>query len=236
MSSNPLIKTNILCNHDRHRVTLMENGSWQADCPGAYEEARKLGALATLGGHLGEVRGCVGLIALCAVGLPNRIEGGRAVQTKDLGSWLPTYILYEGNAIVKRVVAMCSERRDARHADTLHAARKALLSSACVRSYWRDRDPDDEKPESLVTFEPDSQPYIGQIVAETPQSEWLVPLQRDWMASVGSFKPVIDRKFVVGVSEHPGFVLALDRDDENHGCISVREFAVINGRLGKVAA
>lgn len=229
-------KTTILCGNHRHKVVLMEDGTWQADCPDASDAARKLGALASLGGHIGENRGCVGLIALCSIGLPARMVTAGESATKGLGAWLPTYILYEGNAIVRRVVAECAEKRDEKHKDALAKARSALLSAPCMRSYWRGRDTDDEKPEELVRFMPDSDPYVGQIVAETPFSEWNVPLQRDWMMSVGKAFPVIDKKFVVGVSEHPGFVLALDRDDDDHGCIVIREFAVVDGKLGKVAA
>jgi hypothetical protein len=59
-----------------------------------------------------------------------------------------------------------------------------------------------------------------------------VPLQKGWMESVGA-KPVIDGRFIVGVGEHPGFVFAID--GSNDSGFEIREFAVINGKLGKVA-
>ena len=92
----------------------------------------------------------------------------------------------------------------------------------------------DERPESLVAFIPDAEDLCpGQIVAETSQSAWHVPLQKGWLESVGKAKPVIDGRFLVGMpQDRPGFVFAIEREDDD--VIRVREFAVVNGKLGKV--
>lgn len=228
-------KTTILCGHQRHRVLLLDDGTLRSEhCAHAVQEAKRLGALASLGGHIGEVRGCAGLIALCSIGLPSLIERRGATQVQHLGVWIQTFILYEQNSITKMVMAACADRRDAKHREALQVARTALLCTQSVRRYWPGRSADDESPADLVEFIPESDVYPGQIVAESPWSQWTVPLQKDWLESIGKAKPFLDGHFLIGYpADKPGFFFGLEREDD--GVIRVREFALINGKLGKVA-
>lgn len=232
MKKKVLGTTNILCTdnptHQRHRVTVYEDGSVSCDCgEHAATEARRLGAAVTLGSVNLMRRSCTGLLAFVTVGLP-RLIAARADQTGEWGAWKSAWDAYCTNGLVREVFVDLAHKRDEEHAETLKVARRALLSCAKYRDGMSKRDFADE-----VCFLPDGEVKVGASVALYSSDAWKVPLQHDWLESVGKAKPVIDGRFIVGVSEHPGFLFAIDGSNDEG--FEIREFALVNGKLGKVA-
>lgn len=232
MKKNALASSSILCTdtptHQRHRVTVYDDGSVSCDCGDrAIEEARRLGAAVTLGSANVLRRSCTGLLAFVTVGLP-RLVATRAEQTGEWGAWKSAWDAYCTNGLVREVYVDLVYKRDAEHAETLKVARRALVSCAKYRDGMSRRDFADE-----VCFVPNGEVKVGATVALYSSDAWKVPLQTDWLESVGKAKPVIDGRFVVGVSEHPGFVYAIDGTNDTG--FEIREFALVNGKLGNVA-
>jgi hypothetical protein len=225
--------TTILCTdtatHPRHHVVIYDDGTAACDCgEAAIEQARLLGAAVKLGRANLVRRSCTGLIAFATVGLPHLVAS-RASERGEWGAWKPAWDAYCTNALVHQVYVDLVHKRDAEHAETLKVARRALVSCGRYRDGMSKRDFADE-----VCFVPNSEVKVGDFVALYASDAWKVPLQADWLESVGKAKPVIDGRFVVGVNvAHPGFVYAID--GTNDSGFEVCEFAVVNGKLGKVA-
>lgn len=229
---NELASTRILCTdtpkHDRHRVTVYEDGSVDCDCgPAAVEEGRRLGAAVALGGANILKRSCAGLIAFATVGLP-KLVAARVDTTGNWGGWKEAWDAYCTNALVREVYVGLVHARDVEHAETLKVARRALVSCSHYRDGMSQRDFGEE-----LCLVPNGAIEVGATVALYASDAWVVPLQNDWLESVGKAKPVIDGRFIVGVSEHPGFVYAIDGSSDQG--FEIREFAIVNGKLGKVA-
>jgi len=227
-----LASTNILCTdspkHQRHRVVVYEDGSVACDCgESAVEEARRLGTAVTLGNANMLRRSCTGLLAFVTVGLP-RLTARRVDTSGEWGAWKPAWEAYNNNSLVREVFVDLIHKRDAEHSEALKIARRALLSCPRYRDGMSRREFSDE-----VRFVPNGEVKVGIQVALFSSDAWTVPLQKDWLESVGKAKPVIDGRFIVGVSEHPGFVYAIDGTDDDG--FEIREFALVNGKLGKVA-
>lgn len=228
-----IAKTRILCTdhaqHARHEVRLFADGKVACDCgEAAIAEGRRLGAAVTLGTANVLRRSCAGLIAFLVVGLP-RLVAARVDVTGTWGGWKDAWISYAENALVREVYRNLIYSRDAEHADTLKVARRAISECRRYRDGMGRREFRDE-----VCFIPNGDVSVGKSVALYSSDIWTVPLQKDWLESVGKAKPVIDGRFVVGMSEHPGFVFAIDGSNDDG--FEIAEFAVIGGtKLGKVA-
>jgi len=232
-NDNKLIaKTRILCTdhplHARHEVRLYEDGTLDCDCgEPAVTEGHRLGTAVALGAPNVLRRSCAGLIAFVAVGLP-RLVAARVDATGNWGGWKDAWTSYCTNTLVREAYVDLLHKRDAEHAETLKAAHRALSSCGRYRDGMSRRDFGDE-----VCFVPNGDVAVGTQVALFSSDLWTVPLQRDWLESIGKAKPVIDGRFIVGMSEHPGFVFAIDGSNDEG--FAIREFAVVNGKLGKVA-
>jgi len=231
-TKNKLIaKTKILCTdqpgHPRHEVRLFEDGTVECDCPKGVEEGKRLGAAVALGAPNMLRRSCAGLIAYVAVGLP-RLAAERADVSRSWGGWKDAYLTYNTNALVREAFSCLIEKRDAAHGEMFKVARRALVSCGRYRDGMSQADFSRE-----VAFIPDAPVDVGQSVALFASDRWTVPLQAGWLESVGKAKPVIDGRFIVGVSAHPGFVFAIDGSNDDG--FTICEFALVNGKLGKVA-
>jgi hypothetical protein len=162
------------------------------------------------------------------VGIPKLVEA-RVDSTGKWGGWKPAWDSYSTNGMVRETFADLVQKRDAKHAETFKIARRAMLSCARYRDGMSRGDFGEE-----LAFIPNADVSVGTSIALFSSDAWIIPLQTDWLESVGKAKPVIDGRFVVGMSEHPGFVYAIDGCPEEG--FSICEFAVINGKLGKVAS
>jgi hypothetical protein len=225
-------KTRILCTddpkHPRHEVRLYEDGTVDCDCGAdAVTEGRRLGAAVALGSPNLARRSCAGLIAFVVVGLP-RLVAARVDATGVWGGWKDAWTSYATNTLVREVYCDLVHKRDAEHAETLKVAHRALASCARYRDGMSRSDFGEE-----ICFVPDGTVEVGAHVALFSSDSWTVPLQKGWLESVGKAKPVIDGRFIVGVSEHPGFVFAIDGSNDDG--FTVREFAVIDHKLGMIA-
>lgn len=233
MTNDKLIsKTRILCTdnplHNRHEVRLYEGGRCDCDCgPSAIAEGKRLGTAVALGAPNLLRRSCTGLVAFVTVGLP-RLVAARVDATGNWGGWKDAWASYATNGLVREAYTALVHERDAEHAATLKAAHRALSSCSRYRDGMSQRDFGDE-----ICFVPNSDIEVGAQIALFSSDAWTVPLQKDWLESVGKAKPVIDGRFIVGMSEHPGFVFAIDGSNDEG--FTVCEFALINGKLGKVA-
>lgn len=230
--SKVLAKTRILCTdtpqHARHEVRLFEDGKVSCDCgEEAVTKGKRTGVAVSLGAPNLLSRSCAGLVAFITVGLP-RLVAARVDATGDWGGWKEAWTTYSGNSLVREAYVGLVHKRDAEHAETLKVARRALLTCSRYRDGMSQRDFGDE-----VRFIPNGEIKAGAPVALYSSDAWTVPLHADWLESVGKAKPVIDGRFVVGMSEHPGFLFAIDGSNDEG--FTIREFALINGKLGKVA-
>lgn len=231
--SKLITKTRILCTdnplHQRHEVRLYEGGHCDCDCgPSAVAEGKRLGAAVALGApNMLLRRSCAGLIAFATVGLP-RLVAARVDATGNWGGWKDAWSTYSTNALVREIYVGLVHKRDTEHVVTLKTAYRAISSCGRYRDGMSQRDFGDE-----VRFVPNGEVKVGVTVALYSSDAWIVPLQADWLESVGKAKPVIDGRFIVGMSEHPGFVYAIDGSNDDG--FEIREFALVNGKLGKVA-
>jgi hypothetical protein len=213
--------------HDRHLVVLYDDGSLKCECgPQGESDGQRIGAAVALGAQNLHRSSCAGLIAFVAVGLP-KLVAARVDTTGKWGGWQQAWARYATNALVREAFRDLAQKRDEKHAEALKLAHKAIVS--CGR--YRDGMSRSEFGEE-VGFVPDSNIEVGATIALFSSDSWSVPLQRDWLESVGKAKPVIDGRFIVGVGE-PGFVYAIDGSNE-HG-YTICEFAVVGDRLGKLA-
>jgi len=230
-SKKIIAKTRILCTdnegHAHHKVHLFEDGSIECDCPSGVEDGKRLGTAVALGAPNMLRRSCAGLIAFISVGAP-KLVAARADVTGEWGGWKDAWASYSTNVLVREVFCGLVEKRDAEHAEMLKVARRAMVSCGRYRHGMSRADFGQE-----VCFVPDSNVTAGTNVALFSSDKWTVPLQKGWLESVGKAKPVIDGRFVVGMSEHPGFLYAIDGTDDDG--FEICEFALINGKLGKVA-
>lgn len=227
-----IASTRILCTdhpaHAHHLVTLYDDGSLACDCgPTAITEGRRLGTAVALGAPNLLRRSCAGLIAFVTVGLP-RLVAARVETTGKWGGWKDAWASYCTNALVHEAFCVLVQKRDAEHGATLKAARHAIISCGRYRHGMSCADFGKE-----ISFVPDSVIETGATIALFASDSWIVPLRKDWLESVGKAKPVIDGRFVVGMSESPGFVYAIDGNGDDG--FTICEFAVVNGKLGKIA-
>jgi hypothetical protein len=227
-----IARTRILCTdhpqHARHEVRLFDGGSVECDCgDDAVTEGRRLGTAVSLGTANALRRSCAGLIAFVVVGLP-RLVAARVDATGVWGGWKDAWTSYATNSLVREAYCHLVHARDAEHAELLKTAHRALSSCGRYRDGMSTRDFGDE-----ICFVPNGEVKVGATVALYSSDSWTVPLQKDWLESVGKAKPVIDGRFIVGMSEHPGFVYAIDGSNERG--FEICEFAVIGGKLGKIA-
>jgi hypothetical protein len=226
--------TRILCTdsptHARHEVRLLPDGRFECGCgPAAVEEGKKMGAAILLGAPNVERRSCAGLIAFLAVGIPSLVAKN-VDKTGAWGGWKDSWVSYQTNGLAREVLTRCVHERDLEHVETLKAARKAL--SSCAR--YRDGMEREDFASELGFLPESDEATPGRSVALFSSDSWLVPLQKDWLESVGKAKPVIDGRFIVGHSEHAGFCLAIDGSNDEG--FTIEEFAIVNGKLGKVKA
>jgi len=227
-----IAKTRILCTdhpqHARHEVRLFDGGKVECDCgEPAVIEGRRLGTAIALGAPNVNRRSCSGLIAFIAVGLP-RLVAARVDATGKWGGWKEAWTSYASNALVRQAYVQLVHSRDAEHAELLKTAHRAISGCGRYRDGMSKRDFGDE-----ICFIPNGDVKVGASVALYSSDSWTVPLQKDWLESVGKAKPVIDGRFIVGMSEHPGFVYAIDGSNDRG--FEICEFAVVNGKLGKIA-
>lgn len=213
-----------------HRVVMHDDGRFETpDCPRAVDLARQAAAMIKLGDQrFRNESGCMPLVALCT-GLPPLVAAGR-IRTDDLGGWLDLYVRYETHKLVRATVRHAVEIRLAPNIETLRAARKALKNAR----YWRGYEPHEREVHLIeASFLFDTEPVVGAIVADDLDGDWRIPLQSDWLRNVGECRPVIDGRLVVGINhKHAGFVFAIDGDPS--GGYTVREFAIVNGKLGRI--
>jgi len=226
-----IASTRILCTdhptHARHLVTLYDDGSATCDCPTGVTEGRRLGAAVALGAPNLARRSCAGLIAFVSVGLP-RLVAARVDTTGKWGGWKDAWTSYATNQLVREAFRDLIQKRDAEHAETLKAAHRAIVTCGRYRDGMSRSDFGEE-----VSFVPNGTVEVGATIALFSSDSWTVPLQKDWLESVGKAKPVIDGRFIVGMSEHPGFVYAIDGSNDEG--FTICEFALVNGKLGKIA-
>jgi len=231
MKNKLIAKTRILCTdqpgHPRHEVRLFEDGSVECDCPTGVAEGRRLGTAVALGSPNLLRRSCAGLIAFVSVGVP-RLVAARADLTRAWGGWKGAYLTYNTNTLVREAFRDLIEKRDAEHAEAFKVARRAIVSCGRYRDGMSQADFSEE-----VGFVPDGAMEVGASVALFSSDRWTVPLQKDWLESIGKAKPIIDGRFIVGMSEHPGFVYAIDGSNDEG--FTICEFALVNGKLGKIA-
>lgn len=198
----------VLCNGKYHRIT-RDGDIWETPgCPNAHEEAKRIAGMAALGGAVAvdDACGCAQIIALC-IGLPRVIARG-GMQTSQLGVWRDLYIKYESNGLVLNARRAAFEAFEAAHHDTLNAARRALLRT----SYWRGSGVERSDILLMTSFVPSAKIEPGAIVALERTLDWEIPLQEGWLERVGPKRAVVDGKLIVGVSEEPDTVYALDRE------------------------
>lgn len=224
------IKSRILCTdapqHARHEVVLHANGTLTCDCHSGVEDGKRLGAAVALGTPAVLRRSCAGLIAFLTVGLP-RLVASRAADRGAWGGWKDAWATYCTNALVREVYSRLVYERDVEHVDLFKIAAAAMKRCGRYRSGMEVADFMSE-----VSFIPNAAIEPGAVVALYSSDSWSVPLQSDWLESVGKAKPVIDGKFIVGVGA-PGFVYAISGNEESG--FTVEEFAVIGDKLGKIA-
>jgi len=237
----PVFKTRVLCTdvpqHAFHEVRLIvapdgqppSEDKFECDCgASAIEEGARLGTAVSLGAANVLRRSCAGLVAFLTVGIPQCVKR-RADKTGEWGGWKDAWVAYQTNALVQQRFGDLIHERDKDSSETTAAVTKALCS--CVR-YRDGMTVSDFRQE--VCVRDDLDPRVGMSVALFSSDSWQVPIQHGWMENVGRCKPVIDGRFLVGiVKDEPGFVLAIDGTNDT-GFV-VEKFAVINGKLGKIA-
>lgn len=226
-----IASTRILCmdapKHPRHEVRLFDDGHVDCDCPNGMEDGRRIGTAVALGTANVLRRSCAGLVAFLNIGLPMLVEA-RVDVTGKWGGWNDAWANYATNGLVREVYRTLTHKRDAEHGEALKIAHAAIGRCARYRNGMSRRDFRDE-----LRFVPNGTVTVGTTVALYSSDSWTVPLQSGWLESIGKAKPVIDGRFIVGMSPHPGFVFAIDGSDEKG--FEIREFAVVGDKLGKVA-